>query len=154
MRTLQTFSDGGARGNPGPAAIGVVLCDEHGKVLQEASKTIGERTNNQAEYEALLLALELAHQQKARHLRCHADSELMIYQVQGLYRIKNLHLRELAEKVKSSAARFDSVTFRQIPREHPMIARADKLLNQTLNKAGAAAPFRALKTDFIQKEMF
>src|SRR5216683_2982997 len=140
MLTLQTYSDGGARGNPGPAAIGVVLCDEHGKVLQEASRTIGERTNNQAEYEALLLALDLALQRKAKRLRCHADSELLVYQIQGHYRIKNLELKALAEKVKSLVARFESVIFKQIPREHPMIARADKLLNQTLNKAKAKAP--------------
>src|SRR5260370_31402158 len=99
-RTLQTYSDGGARGNPGPAAVGVVLCDKRGKVLQEASKTIGDRTNNQAEYEALLMALDLAHQRKAKHLKCHADSELLVYQLQGVYRIKNVELKLLAEKVK------------------------------------------------------
>src|SRR5205823_5485938 len=98
--TLQTYSDGGARGNPGPAAIGVVLCDEQGQVVAEASQTIGHRTNNQAEYEALLLALDLAYERKAKRLRCHADSELLVYQVQGLYRIKNLELKALAEKVK------------------------------------------------------
>src|SRR5436853_370838 len=105
MRTFQTYSDGGARGNPGPAAIGVVLCDEHGNIVQEASKTIGDRTNNQAEYEALLLALDLAFELKAQKLHCHADSELLVYQIQGRYRIKNLQLQALAEKVKSSAAR-------------------------------------------------
>ena len=161
--TLQTYSDGGARGNPGPAAIGVVLCDAQGKVLEEASKTIGERTNNQAEYEALLLALQLARQRKARRLRCHADSELLIYQLQGVYRIKDAHLKTLAEKVKSLAARFDSITFLQIPRSHPMITRADKLLNQTLNKAsrlrqgyggqGAKAAPRKDATP-VQEELF
>ena len=139
MLTLQTFSDGGARGNPGPAAIGVVLCDEQGNIVQEASKTIGERTNNQAEYEAMLLALELALERKATRLICFGDSELIIYQMQGVYRIKDVHLKALSEKVKSMAARFESVTYRQVPREHPMIARADKLLNQTLNKARAAS---------------
>ncbi|SRR5258708_11537235 len=152
--TLQTYSDGGARGNPGPAAIGAVICDEHGKVLDEASRTIGERTNNQAEYEALLLALDLAYQRKAKHLKCFADSELLVYQVQGVYRIKNVELKALAEKVKFSASRFESVTFRQVPREHPMIARADKLLNQTLNKAKAKAPPRPIKTGYAQEEFF
>jgi ribonuclease HI len=152
--TLQTYSDGGARGNPGPAAIGVVICDEHGKVLQEASRTIGDRTNNQAEYEALLLALELAYQHKAKRLKCHADSELLVYQIQGRYRIKNVELKALAEKVKSSTARFESVTFKQIPREHPMIARADKLLNQTLNKAKAKAPPKPIKAEYTQEELF
>jgi ribonuclease HI len=152
--TLQTYSDGGARGNPGPAAIGVVICDEHGTVLDEASRTIGDRTNNQAEYEALLLALDLAYERKARRLRCFADSELLVYQVQGVYRIKNLELKALAEKVKSSAARFESIVFKQVPREHPMITRADKLLNQTLNKARAKAPAKPFARDLTQEELF
>jgi ribonuclease HI len=153
--SLQTYSDGGARGNPGPAAVGVVLCDDHGKILQEATKTIGDRTNNQAEYEALLLALQLARQRKASRLRCHADSELLVFQLQGVYRIKDGHLKTLAEKVKSLASHFESITFKQIPREHPMIARADKLLNQTLDRIEAKAPPRPMiKDEFGQKELF
>ncbi|OGR89111.1 MAG: hypothetical protein A2992_01320 [Elusimicrobia bacterium RIFCSPLOWO2_01_FULL_59_12] len=152
---LTTYSDGGARGNPGPAAVGVVLCDEQGNVLHEASRTIGERTNNQAEYEAMLLALGLARQHKARRLRCFADSELLIYQMQGVYRIKDSHLKALAEKVKSLAMEFDSVVFQQVPRSHPMITRADWLLNQTLNRAelkGRARP--AGKAPTKQGELF
>ena len=133
---LHTYSDGGARGNPGPAAIGAVLCDEKGKVIFETARCIGETTNNVAEYNAMILALESAHERKARHLICHADSELLIFQLQGIYRIKDLRLKALAEKVKSLASRFESVKWRQIPRESKMIARADKLLNQALNKAG------------------
>jgi ribonuclease HI len=158
---LQTFSDGGARGNPGPAAVGVVLCDEHGKVVLEASQAIGNRTNNQAEYEALLLALELAHQHKARRLRCYADSELLIYQLQGSYRTKDAQLKTLAEKVKSLAAHFESITYKQVPRSHPMITRADYLLNQTLNRNRAKAPHKtimgratAVKDDYVQEELF
>ena len=159
---LHTYSDGGARGNPGPAAVGVVLCDERGKVVQESSKSIGHRTNNQAEYEALLLALQLARQRKARRLRCHADSELLVYQLQGSYRIKDARLKALSEKVKSLAAEFESVTYRQIPREHPMIARADKLLNQTLDRARTKSPDRTNPSsaptkdpgDYVQDELF
>jgi ribonuclease HI len=156
MGILYTYSDGGARGNPGPAAIGVVLCDEHGTVVQEASNTIGERTNNQAEYEAMLLALELARARNARRLRCFADSELLIYQIQGSYKIKNEALKRLAEKVKSLTAGFESVTFQQVPRSHPMIARADKLLNQTLDRARKTdRPARPVDPDSPrQKELF
>ena len=143
MLTLQTYSDGGARGNPGPSAIGVVLCDEQGHVIHEASKTIGERTNNQAEYEAMIFALQLAKERNAQKLHCHADSELLIYQIQGRYRIKNVHLIALLEKVKSLISGFESITFQQIPREHPMIARADKLLNQSLDKARRQLPSEA-----------
>ena len=159
---LQTFSDGGARGNPGPAAIGVVLCDEKGNVLQEESRTIGHRTNNQAGYEAMLLALQLALQRKARRLKCHADSELQIYQLQGVYRIKDVYLKALAEKVKSLASQFESITFKQLPREHAMIRRADKLLNQTLDKAkregikkgDAAQKSPGRPGDFVQEDLF
>jgi ribonuclease HI len=142
MLTLQTYSDGGARGNPGPSACGVILCDEKGTVIQEASASLGHRTNNQAEYEGMLLALELARQKNARRLLCFSDSELMIYQIQGSYKIKNDALKLLAEKVKSLASQFESITFQQVPRSHPMIARADKLLNQTLDRMKATAPLK------------
>jgi ribonuclease HI len=111
---FQTFSDGGARGNPGPAAIGVVLCDERHHVVYETARCIGEATNNQAEYQAMIWALELARDRKARSLLCHADSELLVFQLQGKYRIKDATLKRLAEKVKSLASGFDSITFRQI----------------------------------------
>ncbi len=142
MLTFNTYSDGGARGNPGPAAIGCVLCDEQGNVVHEASKTIGHRTNNQAEYEAMIMTLELAHERRAERLLCHADSELLIFQIQGRYRIKDAHLKVLSEKVRSLISHFKSISFKQVPREHPMIARADKLLNQTLDKAKHQAPGR------------
>lgn len=135
--TLTTYSDGGARGNPGPSAIGIVLCNEQGEVVQEASKSIGERTNNQAEYEAMLFALETARTLKATRLHCFADSELIIFQLQGRYRIKDNHLKLLSEKVKSLMTQFEAITFQQVPRSHPMITRADKLLNQTLDKMKA-----------------
>jgi ribonuclease HI len=132
---LHTFSDGGARGNPGPAAIGVVLCDPEGKILHEFAECIGAMTNNKAEYRAMLKALELAKDHKGSKLLCHGDSELIIFQLQGIYRIKNPDLQTLAEKVKSAASVFDEVEWKQVPREHPMISRADKLLNQALNRA-------------------
>lgn len=155
--TFYTYSDGGARGNPGPAAVGALLCDDKGNVLEEASRLIGETTNNVAEYHALLLALELAKAHRAKRLQCHADSELLIFQLQGVYRIKDARLKVLAEKVKSLAEGFDSVTYRQIPRTHPMIAHADRLLNQTLNRAKLKGPNRSAAARGqtpIQKEFF
>ena len=151
---LHTFSDGGARGNPGPAAIGVVLCEPGGKIVAETAECVGEMTNNKAEYRAMLKALELARAHKARKLLCHGDSELIIYQLQGVYRIKNLELKVLAEKVKSAAGAFEAVTWKQVPREHPMISRADKLLNQALNRARAHAPARPVTQDPDQRELF
>jgi ribonuclease HI len=135
MSRLTTYSDGGARGNPGPAAIGVVLCDEAGRVVFEDARCIGRATNNRAEYNAMILALESAKAKGARELVCYADSELLVFQLIGRYRIKDLGLKVLAEKVQSLASTFQSVVFRQVPREHPMISRADKLLNQALDRA-------------------
>ncbi len=140
---LHTFSDGGARGNPGPAAIGFVICDPSGHVVREGAECVGEMTNNKAEYRAMLKAVEMAKSLKAKKLLCHGDSELIIFQLQGIYRIKDAHLKVLAEKVKSAASAFEAVTWKQVPREHPMIVRADKLLNQALNRAKAVAPLRS-----------
>ncbi len=139
---LHTFSDGGARGNPGPAAIGYVICRPDGEILKEGAECIGEMTNNKAEYRAMLKAVEVAHSLKGTILLCHGDSELIVYQLQGRYRIKDVHLQALAEKVKSAAKKFKEITWKQVPREHPMISRADKLLNQALNRAKAGAPVK------------
>ncbi len=153
--TLTTYSDGGARGNPGPSAIGIVLCNEQGEVVQETSKTIGERTNNQAEYEAMLFALETARHLRATRLHCFADSELLIFQLIGRYRIKDSRLKLLSEKVKSLTSQFEAVTFQQVPRSHPMIARADKLLNRTLDHAKLKGkPRPASPAQGVPKELF
>ncbi len=151
---LHTFSDGGARGNPGPAAIGVVICEPNGTVVGEDAECIGEMTNNKAEYRAMLKALEMAKRLQATELLCHGDSELIIFQLQGRYRIKDVHLQGLAEKVRTAARAFDRITWKQVPREHPMISRADKLLNQALNRAGGKAPPKTSNDAVGQKEFF
>lgn len=137
---LHTYSDGGARGNPGPAAIGYVVCRPDGEILKEGAECIGDTTNNKAEYRAMLKAIETARALNATQLLCHGDSELIVFQLQGRYRIKDLNLQQLAEKVKSAAKGLEAITWKQVPREHPMISRADKLLNQALDRAKAAAP--------------
>jgi len=151
---LHTYSDGGARGNPGPAAIGFVICDPAGKVIREGAECIGEMTNNKAEYRAMLKAIETAKTLKGTKLLCHGDSELIVYQLQGRYRIKDAGLKVLAEKVKSAAEAFTEIHWKQVPREHPMIKRADKLLNQALDKARAYAPTKAKISDPAQGEFF
>lgn len=130
---LHTYSDGGARGNPGPSGIGVVVCDEKDQVLEVKAECIGHGTNNVAEYQAMLLALTLAKKHGATQLLCTADSQLLIYQLQGIYRIKNPALQVLAEKVRSAVKGFEKVSWRHVPREHPMITLADKNLNQALD---------------------
>jgi ribonuclease HI len=124
--------DGGARGNPGPAAIGVVLRGED-EVLEEVGETIGEATNNVAEYRALLRGIELAAQHGASELELIGDSELVVRQVEGRYKVKNAGMKELHEEVKRALREFDSWSIRHVRRAEN--ADADRLVNQALDGA-------------------
>ena len=131
-----SYSDGGARGNPGPAAIGVLLCDEKGISLFEQGEVIGDTTNNVAEYEAVIKALTIAHDLKAQEITHHMDSELVKKQLTGEYRLKAEHLRPLFLKVKDLEKKFKKITFVHVPREHPQMKRADRQVNRALDEAG------------------
>lgn len=133
---IQIFSDGGARGNPGPAAIGVVICDPKGDVIYEHREIIGETTNNVAEYTAVIVGLELAKAQEAKTIDYFVDSELVANQLSGTYKIKAPHIQVLAEKAKKSIALFEKVSFKQVPRTHEKIKHADRLVNQALDEGG------------------
>jgi ribonuclease HI len=124
--------DGGARGNPGPAAIGVVL-RSGGEVLEEVGETIGEATNNVAEYRALLRGIELAAARGASELELIGDSELVVRQVEGRYKVKNAGMKELHEEVKRALREFDSWSIRHVRRGEN--ADADRLVNQALDGA-------------------
>jgi ribonuclease HI len=128
---LVVHVDGGARGNPGPAAIAAVLADPAGEVLEERSAAIGRATNNVAEYQALLLGIEHARALGARELELVGDSELIARQVRGEYRVKDAALRELHAQVKAALAGFDRWSIRNVPREDN--AHADRLVNEVLD---------------------
>ena len=128
---LVVHVDGGARGNPGPAAIAAVLADPDGEVLEERSAAIGRATNNVAEYQALLLGIEHARALGARELELVGDSELIARQVRGEYRVKDAALRELHAQVKAALASFDRWSIRNVPREDN--AHADRLVNEVLD---------------------
>lgn len=130
-----SYSDGGARGNPGPAAIGVLICDEKGTSLFEQGETIGETTNNVAEYQAVIKALELAQEFGAEEIVHHMDSELVTKQLRGEYRLKAEHLKPLFLKVKELEKKFKKITFIHVPREHPQMRRADRQVNRALDEA-------------------
>ena len=130
---LILFSDGGARGNPGPAAIAFVALDEKSEIVKVESQFIGVRTNNQAEYEALLMALNFAKDRKALEVICHLDSELVSKQLNGEYTVKNSELQKLWYRVQEEKRFFRKISFVNVPREHPQIQRADALLNNTLD---------------------
>ncbi len=124
--------DGGARGNPGPAAIGVVLRDGN-EVVEEVGEEIGKATNNVAEYRALLRGIELASAHGASDLELVGDSELVVRQVEGRYKVKNAAMKELHEEVKRALRGFDSWSIRHVRRENN--ADADRLVNQALDGA-------------------
>lgn len=125
--------DGASRGNPGPAALGAVIQDGWGNTLARLSRRIGVTTNNQAEYRALIAALEKAVSLGARRVSVHSDSELVVRQVTGRYRVKNAELKPLFQKVKRLQAGLDGFSIRHIPRHRN--AAADALTNAALDVA-------------------
>jgi ribonuclease HI len=131
MSRLTVNVDGGARGNPGPAAIGVVVRDSGGEVLEELGERIGEATNNVAEYRALLRGIELAARHGASELDLVGDSELVVRQVEGRYKVKNAGMKQLHEEVKRALLDFDSWSIRHVRRAEN--ADADRLVNEALD---------------------
>ena len=132
-RKLIVNVDGGARGNPGPAAIAAVARSEDGAVLEERRERIGVATNNVAEYRALLLGIELGRALGASELALIGDSELIVRQVSGEYRVKDATLRELNEQVRAGLQQFDRWSIRHVRRDEN--ADADALVNAALDEA-------------------
>ena len=130
-RKLIINTDGGARGNPGPAGIGAVIADEAGQIIGRHKKYIGEATNNSAEYQALVLGLTEAGKLDATDLEIRMDSELIVRQMQGRYKIKEPALKILAGQALMLIKNFKSVSFRHVPREQN--SRADKLVNEAID---------------------
>ena len=112
---VKTYSDGGARGNPGPGAIGAIVCSQEDEIIQEYSDYIGESTNNIAEYCALIAALELAKNVGANEVESFLDSELLTKQLNGEYRIKSEHIKKLFQEVKSTEKIFKKVSYQYLP---------------------------------------
>ncbi len=125
------YTDGAARGNPGPAAIGAIIKDEKGNLVASISRRIGVTTNNQAEYQAIIAALEKAISLGARHVELKSDSELVVKQINGQYKIKNTALRPLYQKVVQLIGSLESFSISYIPREQN--AEADALANKALD---------------------
>jgi ribonuclease HI len=123
--------DGGARGNPGPAAIGVVVSSSEGEVLDEVAETIGVATNNVAEYRALLRGLERAGALGATELEIVNDSELVAKQLTGAYKVKHPAMKPLHAEAIAALRRFDAWRVRSVPRAQN--ARADELVNHALD---------------------
>lgn len=129
--------DGGARGNPGPGALGYALIDPSGREVDARGETLGIVTNNVAEYRALIAGLASAARHRASPLIVCMDSELVVRQMTGEYRVKHAGLKPLHAEAARAAARLDSVRFVAVRREEN--ARADELVNQTLDRALAGS---------------
>jgi ribonuclease HI len=125
--------DGASRGNPGPAAYGVVLQGEDGMPLATLSKTLGHTTNNVAEYHGLLAVLDYALENQIRRLKVLTDSELMARQIQGHYKVRSLDLKPLYERARSAIAQLESFSIQHVRREQN--SRADGLANDALDAA-------------------
>lgn len=123
--------DGGARGNPGPAAVGVIVRDESGGVLLERGEKIGKATNNVAEYKALILGIRLAAELGADEVELVGDSELIVKQVQGKYKVKNEGMKPLHAEAKDALKSFSAWSIKHVKRE--LNSDADRLVNEALD---------------------
>ena len=128
---LTIFTDGAARGNPGPAAIGCVIKDDKGTLVASISRCLGATTNNQAEYRAVIAALEKAVSLGARQVVLYSDSELVVKQINGQYKIKHAALRPLYMEIVRLAGALESFKVFNIPRERNK--EADALANKALD---------------------
>jgi ribonuclease HI/probable phosphoglycerate mutase len=127
------YADGASRGNPGPSAVGVVIFDPAGREVHRESRRIGVGTNNEAEYRAAIAALEAALGLAAAHVELRMDSELVVRQLTGRYRVRNPRLIPLYKRLLDLRGRFQSVTFRNVPRTGNRLA--DALANQALDSS-------------------
>ncbi len=130
IRKVVIHSDGVSRNNPGPAAIGATIKDEQGRLIAVVSRSIGRATNNQAEYGAVIAALEKAIKLGARQVELNLDSELVVRQVTGRYRVKNEALKPLFDRVKKLLGSLEDFSIKHIPRRQNR--EADRLANSAL----------------------
>jgi ribonuclease HI len=132
---VRCYTDGASRGNPGPSAYAFVVCSGENLLLHEESVFIGTATNNIAEYQAVINGLRWLSGITRGPIEIYSDSELVMRQITGRYSVRQPHLRTLYRDVKLLEPSFRSVIYMAVPREHPVIRRADELCNGTLDAA-------------------
>ena len=138
---LIAHTDGGARGNPGPAGYGVVVHDSEGKKVAALSQYLGRQTNNFAEYQALIAALEYAVKHGPEALKVISDSELLVRQIKGIYKVKEPTLRDLHARAKELISKLDWFEIEHVLRGHNR--EADELANAAMDKGSGRVPFRS-----------
>jgi len=134
-KSIKVFTDGGARGNPGPAAAGYVLLTPDDKIITKRGAYLGVATNNQAEYRALAFALQKAKDIGALNVEVYMDSMLIVNQMKGLYKVKNQDLKPIFNTIKEISTSFNQITFTHVPREQNKLA--DREVNIALDNATA-----------------
>ncbi len=145
--------DGGARGNPGPAGYGVVITDAQGKKTAEISQYLGHRTNNYAEYNGLLAVLRYAIAQKIESLKIISDSELMVRQMKGIYKVRHPELRRLYDEAQQLTSQIEHIEIRHALREHNQ--DADRLANQAMDRGKGSPKAETsplIKTEFSRTD--
>jgi ribonuclease HI len=138
---LIAHSDGGARGNPGPAGYGVVIQDQSGRKVAQLSEYLGHQTNNFAEYQGLIAALEYALEHGPKALKLISDSELLVRQIKGIYKVKNLTLKDLHGRAQQLISQLEWFSIGHALREHNQ--EADRLANQAMDKGKGRSADRA-----------
>ena len=147
---LIAHSDGGARGNPGPAGYGVVIEDETGRKVAALSEYLGHQTNNFAEYQGLIAALEYAIQHEPRALKVISDSELLVRQIKGIYKVKNPILQDLHARAKELIGRLDWFSIGHALREHNQ--EADRLANEAMDRGMGRTVTKAASLPQVQSQ--
>jgi ribonuclease HI len=132
---FEIYTDGGARGNPGPAAYGFLIFNSKGELIASHKKYLGVATNNVAEYQAIIASLEEAKRRGAQEVASFMDSELACRQLQGKYKVRQPHLQALHTKVRHLEASFKKITYTHVRRENEKIQMADALVNDALDEA-------------------
>lgn len=136
LNEIKLVTDGGCRGNPGPGAIAFILFDMSGREIARGSRVVGDTTNNQAEYTALIEGLACAEEYSSGTVHCFLDSQLVVNQVKDEWKIKDDELKGLYFKVLDKESAFDKVNFTHLRRTHPAIAAVDKIVNEALDEVG------------------
>lgn len=130
---FRIYSDGGARGNPGPSAFAIVVTKDD-KIVYEHSEFLGINTNNYAEYRGLIAAMSKAIEFRAEEVEFVMDSELVIKQMRGEYKVKSPNIMDLHRDAEVLSAMIPKITFTHVKRENPMVSRADALLNMEMDR--------------------
>jgi len=130
---FRCYTDGASRGNPGPSAYAYIIVDGEGRIICQDCGYLGKGTNNSAEYHAVIESLKAAARYTRGKIVVFSDSELVVRQITGRYRIRKDHLAALCREALTSSSLFKGVEFQNVPRDHPFIARADMLCNRVLD---------------------